>query len=95
MDYPKRLSLKCLDSYAKGVLVMRPGPFGNPYVIPRDGDRDEVIDKFEAYVNTNPDLIGRIQKELKGHNLICICGPKQRCHADILLKIANKEIINF
>lgn len=30
-----------------------------------------------------------IVSELKGKNLACWCGLSQRCHADILLKLAN------
>jgi uncharacterized protein DUF4326 len=31
------------------VFIGRPGPFGNPYVIGPDGDRQEVIRLFRAY----------------------------------------------
>ena len=32
-----------------------------------------------------------IKKELKGKNLCCWCKLSEPCHADVLLKIANKE----
>jgi len=30
-------------------------------------------------------------KELKGYNLACFCPLDQPCHADVLLKMANKD----
>ncbi|HJQ89142.1 MAG TPA: DUF4326 domain-containing protein [Propionibacteriaceae bacterium] len=27
--------------------------------------------------------------ELTGHDLMCFCPPDQRCHADVLLEVAN------
>lgn len=40
-----------------------------------------------------PKLLARIE-ELRGKNLACWCAPGQPCHADVLLKIANKEQTN-
>jgi hypothetical protein len=95
MDYPKRISLRIKFDSDTGVMVMRPGPYGNPFRIPIDGNRDEVINKFETYLLNNEELLKRVKKELRGQNLICICGPKQRCHADVLIKIANQEVLDF
>lgn len=38
------------------VNIMRPSKWGNPFVIGRDGTRDEVIDKFEKWIQTQPEL---------------------------------------
>lgn len=65
--------------------------FYNPYKINKDGDRNEVIEKYKIYIinrlkNEN-DLLKELLK-LKNKNLGCWCYP-ERCHGDIL-----KEIIN-
>ena len=66
------------------ILVDRTTIFGNPFKIGKDGTRNEVIDMFEEWVYTQPEL-------LKGKRLGCHCKPK-KCHADILAKIANSII---
>ena len=38
----------------------RPSPLGNPFVIGRDGTRDEVCDKYEAWPPTQPKLMAMI-----------------------------------
>ncbi len=35
------------------ILIDRSGPYGNPYLIGRDGNRLEVIQKFRNYVTTD------------------------------------------
>jgi len=71
------------------IYIGRPGPFGNPYVIGKDGTRDEVIEKFEHYARSNPELMEKIHREIPGKVLGCWCGTK-RCHGEILIKIANE-----
>lgn len=73
------------------VYVGRPSPFGNPFEIGKDGNREEVIEKFKNYVYSNPILLSRIKSELKGKILGCWCAPKH-CHAEILVEIANSQI---
>jgi Domain of unknown function (DUF4326) len=29
--------------------------------------------------------------ELRGKDLVCICGPDEPCHADVLLELANQQ----
>lgn len=70
------------------VYVGRPTMFGNPFSVPHDGTRKEVIEKFEQYVRSRPDLLAHIRRELRGKNLICWCAPLP-CHADVLLRLAN------
>lgn len=86
---PKVLNFKTKHSDEVGVNVMRPSAYGNPFIIPRDGDRNTVCDKFDDYVYRTPELIKKIKLELKGRNLICCCVP-HRCHAFTLLTIANE-----
>ncbi len=63
---------------------------GNPFKIGRDGSRDEVCDKYEAYLEANPALKREVIDYCKGADLKCFCKPK-RCHGDYLLRISNEE----
>lgn len=63
---------------------------GNPFKIGRDGTRDEVCDKYAAYLEANPALKEEVMNYYKGADLKCFCKPK-RCHGDYLLKICNEE----
>lgn len=70
------------------VYIGRGSPWGNPFVIGKDGSRLEVIEKYKAYVENNHELINKIKIELKGKDLVCYCKP-QACHGDYLINIAN------
>jgi len=72
------------------VFIGRPGPFGNPFVIGKDGSRLEVIEKFRQWSKTNPEFCKRVRRELKGKVLGCFCKPAP-CHGDVLVEIANSE----
>jgi Domain of unknown function (DUF4326) len=72
------------------VYIGRPGPWGNPFQIGDDGTRAEVVQKYERFLNKNPQLKAKVVKELRGKNLVCFCAPLT-CHGDILLRIANKD----
>lgn len=69
------------------VLIMRPSKWGNPFVIGKDGERDEVIDKFAVWIKTQPDLMEALH-ELRGKRLGCCCYPK-RCHGHVLAELVN------
>lgn len=71
------------------VYIGRGGPFGNPFVIGRDGNRAEVIAKYRQMIERDPALKDRVIRELNGKDLVCWCAP-QACHGDVLLEIANK-----
>ena len=70
------------------VYIGRPGPWGNPFVIGRDGTREEVIGKYEKWLTGNPELMARIASgELTGKVLGCWCAP-EACHGDVLAQLA-------
>ena len=77
--------LKSYDVY----IGRSPGPrgvFGNPYVIGRDGTREEVLEKFRKYflhrVDVDDDF--RVQVlALRGKTLGCFCKP-EACHGDVI-----------
>jgi hypothetical protein len=72
------------------IYIGRPSKWGNPYHIGKDGSREDVVVKYEQYIRNNPSLMLAAQLELVGKNLVCFCSP-QKCHGDVLLKIANGE----
>jgi hypothetical protein len=77
------------DPIPKGaVYIGRPSPWGNPFPITATQDREAVCDRFEAWLLTQPDLIARAKRELRGKDLVCYCAPC-RCHGDTWLRIAN------
>lgn len=69
------------------IYVGRPTVYGNPFVIGRDGTREEVIEKYRLYVADVPHKDLWFER-LRGKDLVCWCAPLP-CHADILLEIAN------
>lgn len=70
------------------VYVGRPFVWGNPFVVGRDGNREEVIDLYRAWLFERPWLIDRARRELRGKVLGCWCAPLP-CHADVLAEYAN------
>ena len=85
--YNKRRS-RVVPIPKEAVLVDRSTPWGNPFEMLSEKDRDRVCDDFETYARE------RVKKEpewltpLAGKDLVCWCAPK-RCHAFILKKLAN------
>lgn len=75
------------DSY--DVLVARPSRWGNPFEIGRDGTRSEVVEKYRAWILTQPELLAALP-ELRGKILGCWCAP-QKCHASVLVELANQN----
>jgi len=69
------------------VYIGRPSPWGNPFVIGRDGTRIEVIEKYRQWILTQPDLLARLP-ELKSKTLGCWCSPAA-CHGDVLVELAE------
>src|SRR5258708_1107762 len=70
------------------VYVGRPSKWGNPFVIGRDGSRDEVIPKYRAWIARQPALMTALH-ELHGKDLVCWRSP-ERCHAEVLIELANR-----
>jgi hypothetical protein len=86
------------------VVVTRGTKWGNPAIVnarvrpgsggahaPNFPTAEEAVDFFREYIKHCPDLIAALP-ELRGKHLACWCGAGQPCHADVLLKLANKPI---
>lgn len=64
------------------VYIGRPSLYGNPYAIGRDGNRQNVLDKYTLHLINNPQLQKNLI-QLRGKILGCWCKPKI-CHGDII-----------
>ena len=70
------------------IYIGRGSKWGNPFVLGKDGNREEVIDKYEEWIRQQPDLMSSLN-ELKGKRLGCFCRPK-KCHGDVLVKLVEE-----
>jgi Domain of unknown function (DUF4326) len=59
--------------------------WANPY---KEGDRAEVITKYEEHLRSSPELMAALP-ELRGKVLACWCAPEP-CHGDVLVRWANE-----
>lgn len=71
------------------VAIDRSSPWGNPFEIPGDGDRDTVCESYVVYYDLKLSLHKRA-RSLKGKVLGCHCYP-ERCHGDFLAGQVNHE----
>jgi hypothetical protein len=75
------------------ISVTRPGKWSNPFPVGLYG-LEGSLQRFSDYIGHPNSPHGFELEEvaqLKGKNLACWCPLDQKCHADILLKMANAE----
>jgi hypothetical protein len=74
------------------IYIGRGSKWGNPFVIGKDGNREEVISKYEAYImSPRGEHLRKALPELIDKTLGCWCSPKP-CHGDILKQMVEDEI---
>lgn len=92
MDEVRRVVHCKRDPY--DVLIDRSTAWGNPFVLGRDGDRDEVIAKYLNWVLTGECLSAKWIRDnlyiLRGKVLGCWCAP-EACHGNVLVALADNE----
>jgi hypothetical protein len=71
------------------VFVGRPSKWGNPFVVDRDGTREQVIRMYEVHLRHSPKLIAALP-ELVGKVLGCYCAPLP-CHGEVLLRLLKER----
>ena len=86
---------KLTNSNAVRINIMRPSALGNPFIIGKDGNRDQVIDKYKAYLFEEVNKKGNVWKELariyllvkegKDVELVCCCKPKKLSGKNFLM----------
>ncbi|ADC73234.1 conserved hypothetical protein (plasmid) [Thioalkalivibrio sp. K90mix] len=87
-----RVLNKHRDSRSPGsVYIGRPSRWGNPFVVGRDGTREEVVARYREWLLARPEKMEAARRELRGRDLVCFCAPKA-CHGDVLIEIANPEV---
>jgi len=69
------------------VYIGRPTEWGNPYVVGRDGTREQVIAMYRDYLLATPVLLAKVAG-LRGKVLGCWCKPLA-CHGDVLAELAD------
>jgi len=72
------------------VYIGRPSIWGNPFRIGKDGDKADRIRKYRDWIMSQPELVARAKKELRGRTIACWCKP-EACHGDILAEIADAD----
>lgn len=105
---PKRIQLRRAKGWrlpANAVNCARPGPWGNPFVVGRDGTRAECVQMHAALMSglfccaATPSFAAQRAAlkyatanigELRGKDLACWCRLDGKpCHCDTLLAAAN------
>ena len=70
------------------IYIGRGSKWGNPFIIGKDGNREEVIRKYREYIMQS-DLLNDLE-ELRGKVLGCFCKPKA-CHGDVLVELLERS----
>ena len=73
----------------KKIFPYKGSEFCNPFKVGKDGTLEEVVDKYEKYLDSNKELSSKLFT-LKSCNLGCFCDNNQICHVDILLERLKK-----
>jgi excisionase family DNA binding protein len=81
------VNLKAGESF--DVRIDRKSKWGNPFVIGKDGNRSEVIEKYRQWIANQPELLESLE-ELRGKRLGCHCKPLD-CHGDVLIELLNQN----
>jgi Domain of unknown function (DUF4326) len=108
---PQRIQLRRVKGWKmppNTVKVDRTTPYGNPFVVGKDGDAAYCVELFTRLMEgrlavstrTYPDeqlrvrnAVARARTRLRGKNLACWCPLNKPCHADILLKVFNPSTV--
>lgn len=85
----KGFDLQAASRAANGLAAIncaRPGPWGNRFVVGRDGSASECVDLYRAdLAKPQMQFYRRALAALPGHNLACYCALDAPCHVDVLL----------
>ena len=73
------------------VYIGRPSIWGNPYIIGRDGTREQVVQQFREYFRKRDDLHHQLNS-LRGLTLGCWCSPHP-CHGDVLVEYLTNPVV--
>lgn len=85
-----KCSVVNLRASSYDVRIDRQSKWGNPFVIGKDGDRDEVILKYQQWLPKQKELMDSL-KELNGKRLGCHCDPLP-CHGHVLQNLVESKL---
>lgn len=88
-----------------GEYIGRGSPLGNPFIIGKDGSREQVIAKYRVWLNEqimrkNPVVLDELNRlgnkaiDEKGLALECFCYPKP-CHGEVIKEKLVKAMYNY
>lgn len=88
-----------------GEYIGRGSPLGNPFVIGKDGTREQVIAKYEVWLQEqidkgNPVVLDELNRlgnkaiDEKGLALQCFCYPKP-CHGEVIKEKLVKAMYKY
>lgn len=86
-EYMKGRVVHCRHA-AYDTYIGRPSKWGNPFVLGKDGTREEVVAKYEVHLRNSRPLMQALV-ELQGKVLGCWCAPRP-CHGDVLLRLLEE-----
>ena len=92
----KGYNLQAASRAANGLAartVARPGRWGNPFRIGRDGTQAQCASRYRNWLMQPERAALRREaiESLAGNNLACWCAPGTPCHADVLLAVVNPD----
>ena len=61
----------------------------NPYVVGKHGTAEDVVAKYEKWLDRHPELVTRELPKLRGRRLGCWCPEGEPCHARVLAERAD------
>ncbi len=79
-DLPRVHNRRAGTAPLGAVYIGRGSPWGNPFIIGKDGDRNAACDRFERETLPTLDL-----EPLRGKHLVCYCALA-RCHGDAIMR---------
>ena len=78
--------------------ITRPSTWGNPWSHKANhhvqhvvGSKTAAIAEFEKWIRSQPELMARARKELRGKVLGCYCRQPGPCHGHVLARIADSK----
>lgn len=98
---PKRIQRSRAGGWkmpANAVYVGRPTKWGNPFMVgtlshddpPQSLTAEEAVALYEEQIDEILEMADASLEELRGKDLVCWCPLNKPCHADVLLRLANR-----
>lgn len=96
----KHLDRQCVEGGAR-VYIGRPSVLGNPFVLGRDGGRDQVIARYRAHleqklaggdsaITAEIDRLAAVA-QTQQLELACFCAPAA-CHGDVIKDVLTQRL---